>query len=308
MITRLGEPRSVRRTGPGSRLRARHRDTGLVAGLCAATAVLVLTACSSSSGSTATSGGTESGGTESGGTASGGTGFGGTSAKPSGTLVVFAAASLNGAFDKIGAQFEKANPGVTVKFNYAGSSSLVTSIKQGAPVDVFASANTQNMTAVTDENLASGTPKVFARNQGEIMVEAGNPKQVTSVSDLADPAVKVVLCAPEVPCGSLAQQIFKKAGITVKPVSEETSVGGVVTKVSLGEADAGLVYVTDVKAGGDKVEGVPISTGQNVLADYPVAELKDAPNPTAASSFIDYVLSAPGQEVLASFGFMPPES
>src|ERR1700678_4581046 len=114
MITRLGEPRSVRRTGPGSRLRARHRDTGLVAGLCAATAVLVLTACSSSSGSTA---------------ASGGAGFGGTSAKPSGTLVVFAAASLNGAFDKIGAQFEKANPGVTVKFNYAGSSSLVTSIK-----------------------------------------------------------------------------------------------------------------------------------------------------------------------------------
>ena len=221
---------------------------------------------------------------------------------------MFAAASLNAAFDKIGGQFEKAHPGVTVKFNYAGSSSLVTSIKQGAPADVFASANPQNMTAITDEQLASGTPKVFARNQAEIMVEAGNPKKVTSVSDLANPAIKVVLCAPEVPCGSLAMQVFKKAGVTVKPVSQETSVSGVVTKISLGEADAGLVYVTDVKAGGDKIEGAAIPADQNVVVDYPIAELKGAPNATAAAAFIDYVLSPPGQEVLTSFGFISPGS
>ena len=290
-IMRPGERRSASRAGTSPRLSARRRGTRVMAGVCAAVVALVLTACSSSSSSTAAPAST-----------------GSAAAKPSGTLVVFAAASLNAAFDKIGAQFEKANPGVTVKFNYAGSSSLVTSIKQGAPADVFASANTQNMTAVTDENLASGTPKVFARNDAEIMVEAGNPKNIKSVSDLANPAIKVVLCAPAVPCGSLAQQVFKKAEVTVKPVSEETSVSGVVTKVSLGEADAGLVYVTDVKAGGDKIEGVAIPPDQNVIADYPIVQLKDAPNGTASAAFVSYVLSPPGQEALASYGFLPPGS
>ncbi len=294
-ITRPVEWRAASRDRPGTRLSARCRSTRLVAGVCVAVAALALTACSSSSSSPAASGSTSPGGASA-------------SAKPSGTLVVFAAASLNAAFDKIGAQFEKANPGVTVKFNYAGSSSLVTSIKQGAPADVFASANTQNMTAVTDESLASGTPQVFARNQAEIMVEKGNPKNIKSVKDLANPAIKVVLCAPAVPCGSLAKQVFEKAGVTVKPVSEETSVSGVVTKVSLGEADAGLVYVTDVKAGGDKIEGVPIPADQNVIADYPIVQLKDAPNAAAAAAFISYVLSPPAQEVLASYGFLPPGS
>ncbi len=226
--------------------------------------------------------------------------------KPSGQLVVFAATSLSAAFDKIGAQFEKANPGVTVKFNYNGSSSLATQIKQGAPADVFASANTANMDTVTNASLEAGAPKVFARNQAEIMVEAGNPKHITSVSDLANPAIKVVLCAPQVPCGSLAQQVFKNAGVTVKPVSEETNVGGVVTKVSLGEADAGIVYVTDVKAGGDKIAGVTIPADQNEIADYPIVQLKDAPNGTAAAAFISYVLGPHGQQVLASYGFLPP--
>jgi hypothetical protein len=123
----------------------------------------------------------------------------------------------------------------------------------GGAADVFASANTTNMTTITDQSLASGTPKVFARNQAEIMVGAGNPKHVQSVSDLADPALKVVLCAPDVPCGSLAQDVFKNAGVKVSPVSEETSVGGVVTKVSTGEADAGIVYETDVKSAGDDI-------------------------------------------------------
>jgi molybdate transport system substrate-binding protein len=138
------------------------------------------------------------------------------------------------------------------------------------------------------------------------MVEPNNPKSVKTVKDLANPALKVVLCAPEVPCGSLAQQIFQKAGVTVKPVSEETSVSGVVTKISLGEADAGIVYVTDVKANGSKTEGVAIPSDQNATTDYPIVELKDAPNAGAAAAFISYVLGPDGQKVLADAGFLPP--
>jgi molybdate transport system substrate-binding protein len=237
-------------------------------------------------------------------------GSSGTSAsgQVTGTVIVFAAASLNGAFGKIGEQFEHEHPGVTVKFNYAGSSSLATSIKQGAKADVFASANTQNMSAVTGDNLATGTPEVFARNQLEIMVGKGNPMKITSVDNLTNPAVKVAVCAPAVPCGSYSKDIFAKAGVTVKPVSEETSVTGVVTKVSLGEADAGIVYVTDVKAAGDKVSGVPIPADQNVVADYPMVELKDAPNSSAATAFMAYVNGQAGQQVLASYGFLQPGS
>jgi molybdate transport system substrate-binding protein len=229
-------------------------------------------------------------------------------AKPSGTLVVFAATSLTDAFNEIGAQFHTANPGVTVKFNYNGSSSLATQITQGAPADVFASASPTNMTTVTDQSLASTTPEVFTRNQGEIMVEAGNPSHVKSVSDLANSSLKVVTCAPSVPCGALATQIFKNAAVTVNPVSQEQNVGGVVTKVSLGEADAGIVYVTDVKANGSKTAGVPIPADQNATTTYPIAEIKGAPNATAAAAFISYVLGPDGQQVLKSFGFLPPTS
>ncbi len=236
---------------------------------------------------------------------SGSSASGQSSGKLTGTVIVFAAASLNSAFDKIGSQFEKAHPGVTVKFSYAGSSSIATQIKQGAPADVFASANGQNMTTVTDDALASGTPKVFARNKLEIMVAAGNPMHIKSVSDLAANGVKVAVCAPAVPCGSYSAQVFKKAGVTVKPVSEETSVSSVVTKVSLGEADAGIVYVTDVKAAGSKVAGVAIPADQNVTADYPIVALKDAPNPGAAAAFVSYVLSSSGRDVLTSYGFLP---
>jgi molybdate transport system substrate-binding protein len=228
------------------------------------------------------------------------------SAKPTGTLVVFAATSLTDAFDKIASQFEAANPGVTVKFNYNGSSSLATQIVQGAPADVFASASPKNMQTVTEANLESSTPKTFAANQGEIMVEAGNPSHIASVSDLANPSLKVVTCAPSVPCGALANDIFKNAGVTVKPVSQEQNVGGVVTKVSLGEADAGIVYVTDVKANGSKTAGVPIPANQNATTTYPIAEIKGAPNATASAAFISYVLGPDGQQVLKSFGFLPP--
>ena len=140
----------------------------------------------------------------------------------------------------------------------------------------------------------------------EILVEKGNPKNIKTVSDLANPAIKVVVCAPKVPCGQVATAIFKNAGVTVKPVSEEQNVGGVVTKVTLGEADAGIVYVTDVKANEGKATGVPIPANQNDVTQYPIAQLKDAPNSAAAAAFISYVLGPDGQKVLASFGFMPP--
>jgi molybdate transport system substrate-binding protein len=225
-----------------------------------------------------------------------------------GTVVVFAAASLNGAFDTLGNQFRQQHPDVTMKFNYNGSSSLATSIKQGARADLFASANTQNMTTVTSDNLASGSPKVFAKNQLEIMVANGNPMKITTVKDLQNPAVKVAVCAPEVPCGSYSKDVFSRAGVTVNPVSQETSVSGVVTKVSLGEADAGIVYVTDVKAADGKVSGVPIPADQNVIAEYPMVKLKDAPNPSAATAFMSYVDGPAGQKVLTSYGFMPAGS
>jgi len=271
-------------SGQAGRWAQRGPRPRLWVAVCAAAVALLLTACGSSSSGNSAAG------------------------KPSGKLVVFAATSLNKAFDKIGAQFEKANPGVTLKFNYNGSSSLATSLKQGAPADVFASANTANMKIVTADKLASGSPEVFARNEAEIMVEAGNPKKIKSVSNLANPDVKVVVCAPEVPCGSLAKKVFQNAGVTVKPVSEETNVSGVVTKISLGEADAGIVYVTDVRAGGSKIAGVPIPAGQNEVADYPIVQLMDAPNTSAAAAFIKYVLGPDGQKVLASFGFLPPGS
>jgi molybdate transport system substrate-binding protein len=171
---------------------------------------------------------------------------------------------------------------------------------------VFASAAPANMKTVTDAGNAAGPPKIFAGNTGEILVEEGNPDHITSVSQLASPAVKVVVCAPEVPCGAVATAIFKNAGVTVKPVSEETNVGGVVTKITLGEADAGIVYVTDVKANQGKATGVPIPANENDITKYPIAEVKDAPNASAAAAFINYVLGTDGQKVLASFGFMPP--
>ena len=268
------------------------------AGVAAGLLVVALAACSSSSATTAAAPGTTA-------TASGATGASG-SAKLSGTVVVFAATSLTAAFDKIGTQFQQANPGVTVKFNYNGSSSLATQITQGAPADVFASASPRNMTTVTDQSLTSTSPKTFTSNQGEIMVAAGNPDHVKSLADLANPGLKVVTCAPEVPCGALATSLFKNAGVTVNPVSQEQNVGGVVTKVTLGEADAGIVYVTDVKANGDKTTGVAIPADQNEITDYPIAEIKGAPNPAAAGAFISYVLGSAGQQVLGSFGFLAP--
>jgi molybdate transport system substrate-binding protein len=283
-----------RRASRSSRLRGPRRRIRILASVLAAVLGLALAACSSSSSSPAASGSTPAAGAS--------------AAKVTGTVVVFAATSLTEAFNKIAAQFEAANPGVTVKYNYNGSSSLATSITQGAPADVFASAAPANMDTVTSAGLAASTPKDFASNSGEILVEKGNPKNITSVSDLAKSGTKVAVCAPAVPCGAVANEIFKNAGVTVKPVSEEQNVGGVVTKVTLGEVDAGIVYVTDAMANASQAAGVTIPADQNATTDYPIAEVKDAPNPSAAVAFMSYVLGSAGQKVLASFGFMPPPS
>ena len=227
---------------------------------------------------------------------------GGSSATP-GELTVFAAASLTAAFTELGQQFTAANGGTKVIFNFAGSQALATQIQQGAPADVFASADLTNMDKVKD---LVGTPQSFASNQLQIVVEQGNPKGVEGLDDLAASDLKVVLAAPDVPAGKYAAEALGKAGVTVEPVSEEDNVKAVVTKVSLGEADAGIVYVTDVTAGGDKVEGVDIPDDQNVLATYPIATVKESQAADQAQAFMDLVLSADGQQVLKEYGFLPP--
>jgi molybdate transport system substrate-binding protein len=223
-----------------------------------------------------------------------------------GSLTVLAAASLTDGFNKIGEQFKAKHSGVDLKFSYAGSPTLVTQIQQGAPADVFASADQPNMQKVVDGALNSGAPKIFARNKLEIVVEAGNPKQIHTVADLAKPAIKFDACAPGVPCGTYATSVFNKAGVKVTPVSHEDNVKAVVTKVSLGEADAGIVYTTDVKSGGAKVEGVTIPDDINVTASYPIVQLKAAPNQKAAEAFIGFVTGSKGQKTLASYGFLRP--
>jgi molybdate transport system substrate-binding protein len=226
----------------------------------------------------------------------------------SGDVTVFAAASLTDAFTEIGDAFMTANPDANVTFNFAASSELVTQINEGgAPADVFASADQNNMTKLTDAGNNGSDPVVFATNLLEIIVEPGNPKGITGVADLANDDLITVVCAAEVPCGKYAQQVFDNAGVTATPDSLEENVKGVVTKVTAGEADAGIVYKTDVIAAGDQADGVEIPADINVLAEYPIAVTKDAPNAEAAQAFIDFVLSQDGQAVLAGYGFLPPD-
>ncbi len=232
------------------------------------------------------------------------------STKPASTLKgdlnVFAAASLTAAFDEIGAAFTTENPDVKVTFNYAGSSDLVTQINEGAPADVFASADKANMTKLTDAGNNSGTAVVFAENTPQIIVGKGNPKAIAAVADLAKPDTIVVLCAPEVPCGKYAATILTNAKVTVTPKSQEQNVKAVVSKVTAGEADAGIVYATDVLAAGDAAEGVDIPADVNVIAEYPIVVIKASANPEAAAAFIEFVGSEQGQKILDSYGFLKP--
>lgn len=223
----------------------------------------------------------------------------------SGNLTVFAAASLTETFTELGKQFESANPGTKVTFSFAASSALGEQINSGAPADVFASASPKNMDQVVNAGGASD-PKVFATNKMEIAIPPNNPGNVASVNDLAKSSVKTALCQPQVPCGSVAQQVFTNAKITVKPVTLEPDVKSVLTKVQLGEVDAGMVYVTDVMAAGAKVKGVEISNDVNASTDYPIAALAKSGNPAVASAFVDLVLSPAGEGVLSAAGFQAP--
>lgn len=222
------------------------------------------------------------------------------------TLTVFAAASLKTTFTTLGERFEADHPGTTVTFNFAGSSDLVTQLQQGAPADVFASADTKNMDKATADKLVQGTPVTFASNTLEIAVPPDNPAKIASLQDLTKSGVKVVVCAPEVPCGAATQKIETAAEVDIKPVSEESAVTDVLNKVQTGEADAGLVYVTDVKSAGDKVKGVTFPESSEAVNQYPIAPLAASKNADLAQQFADLVTGADGQKVLADAGFAKP--
>jgi len=224
--------------------------------------------------------------------------------RPAGSISVFAAASLTDAFKTLGDAYQKANAGTTVKFNFAGSPTLVTQIEQGAPADVFASADTTNMDRLQADGFTNGSsPAVFAHNKLEIVVAPNNPKHIASLADLAKPGVIYISAGPTVPAGKYASQALAGAGVKVTPKSLETDVKSVVSKIELGEADAGIVYSTDVKAAGAKVTGVEISQQQNVVATYPISAVKETRNASLAESFIQFVVSPDGQAILASYGF-----
>lgn len=219
------------------------------------------------------------------------------------TLTVYAASSLRGAFEVLAEDFEADHPSVSVAFNFAGSSDLVAQIQQGAPADVFASADTANMDKLVADKLTGAAPRKFASNTLEIAVPAGNPGQVTGLADLAEPGVTLVVCAAEVPCGKAAAKVAAASGLHLAPVSEEQSVADVMNKVVAGEADAGLVYVTDVKAAADAVDGIAFAESASAVNVYPIATVKGSDEAALAAAFAELVLSAAGQQVLADFGF-----
>lgn len=223
-----------------------------------------------------------------------------------GDVRVSAAASLTDAFAEISSAFAAAHPGVHVVLNLAGSSSLRTQILDGAPVDVFASANPANMDQVVEAGEVSGRSHVFAHNRLEIAVPVGNPAGVRGLGDFADGALRLGLCAASVPCGDFARRALDKAGVTASLDTNEPDVRALLTKVELGELDAGIVYTTDVTAARGAVEGVAIPEAANVVAAYPIAVLSSAPHPAAARAFVDFVLSAEGRAILARYGFGSP--
>jgi molybdate transport system substrate-binding protein len=226
--------------------------------------------------------------------------------KITGTVTVFAAASLTESFTTIGEDFEAAHPGVTVKFNFAGSSALATQINEGAPADVFASAAPANMATVTDEGHTLGRPKTFVRNQLVIAVTKGNPTGIRTLADLAEPDVKVALCAEQVPCGAAAKKALAAGAVELTPVTLEQDVKGALTKVQLGEVDAALVYRTDAKAASTKVDGIEFDESAEAINDYPIVVLEDALNQAGGKAFVDLVLSDEGGAVLTEAGFQAP--
>jgi molybdate transport system substrate-binding protein len=230
------------------------------------------------------------------------------------TLNVFAAASLTAAFGEIKTQYEAANPNVTVTNNFAGSNTLATQITQGAPADVFASADTTNMDKVSSQ---VNTPQTFVKNKVVVIVPANNPGNIKTLHDLANPGVKIAVAGPSVPVGNYTLEVLSKMGqsseygpayesaVKANFVTQETSVSGVIQKVQLGEVDAGYVYVSDAYGAGDKVKSIDIPDQYNVLADYPIATVKDSKNLSTAESYVQFVLSPAGQAILTKYHFIP---
>ena len=221
----------------------------------------------------------------------------------SGSINVLAASSLTEAFNGLAQQFEAAHPGTKINLSYGASSDLVTQIKQGAPADDFASADEANMTKVVDANANAGAPQNFAKNKMEIAVEQGNPKHIATVADLAKSGTVVVLCDPSVPCGKFADQVLANAKVTVTPKSREANVKATLAKVEQGEADASIVYVTDVKNSG-KVDGVTIPDNINVVTTLPIVVLKGSKNNALAQAWADFVV-ANQQQLVDKYGFLP---
>ncbi|MET9018445.1 molybdate ABC transporter substrate-binding protein [Actinopolymorpha sp. NPDC004070] len=226
--------------------------------------------------------------------------------KVSGTITVFAAASLTEAFTTLAKEFEAAHPHATVRLNFGGSSALATQIDQGAPVDVFASAAPTNMRDVTEQGHAAGSPTTFVRNQLVIAVPKGNPKHVKGLGDLTRPGTKVALCAEQVPCGAAAQKALAAAHVRLTPVTLEPDVKGALTKVRIREVDAALVYRTDARSAASDVDGVEFPESAKAVNAYPIVVLKDGQNPSGGRAFTDYVLSARGRSVLTRAGFQTP--
>ena len=224
----------------------------------------------------------------------------------SGALVVQAAASLTGSMDDVARAFEAAHPGVTVTVSYGGSSTLAQQIMQGAPADVFASASDATMQTVVDAGETAADPRVFARNSLEIAVPPGDPGRVTGLADFADPDRTFALCAPEVPCGAAAATAFRQAGVTPRPDSLEQDVRAALTRVELGEVDAAVVYATDVRAAGDRVQGVPLPDGQDVTTDCVVAPLAGSAAPEAAAAFAGFAAGDAARVVFEAAGFRAP--
>jgi molybdate transport system substrate-binding protein len=223
---------------------------------------------------------------------------------PTGSITVFAAASLTDAFGEMASTFEEENPGTTVDLNFGASSALREQILAGAPADVFASANTSNMDQLVDADAVEGEPEIFVRNELEIAVPAGNPGDVDGLDDFGDADLNIGLCAEEVPCGQFGREALASAGVTPAQDTDEPDVRSLLTKVEAGDLDAGLVYHTDVLAAGDEVEGVEVPDEHNVIAEYPLAALSASGNAALAAAFVDFVLSEDGQDILESYGFV----
>jgi len=220
--------------------------------------------------------------------------------------LVSAAASLADAFAELGADFEVSHPGVEVHLNLGSSASLRQQVLEGAPADVFASADTANMARLVDAGETAGDPVIFARNGMEIAIPPGNPAGITGLDDFANDGLLIGLCAEQVPCGAYAREVLRNAGVTPSVDSNEPDVRALLTKIEAGELDGGITYLTDVLSSGGGVEGLAIPEDVNVRADYPISTLAGAPNPEVAARFVAFVLSGQGQAILDGYGFSSP--